>query len=77
MVVRPRCCARVGCCQYYEGVSRNANTFSVFWDNLLELVTTKVYVVKLFWEALRSKEPSVASAETTRIGEANQVASSK
>ena len=52
-------------------------TGSLCLCNLLELVTTKVYVVKLLGEALRSKEPSVASAETTRIGEANKVASSK
>ena len=52
-------------------------TPSLFLYNILELATTKVYVVKLLGEALRSKEPSVASAETTRIGEANQVASSK
>ena len=30
MVVRPRCCARVGCCQYNEAVSRNANGFFHF-----------------------------------------------
>ena len=52
-------------------------TPSLFLYNILELATTKVYVVKLLGEALRSKEPSVASAETTQIDEANQVASSK
>ena len=68
MVVRPRCCARVGCCQYYEAVSRNANGFSSFICILLLFTNTKVFRSKCFGEKLRvSKEPSVASTETIRI----------
>ena len=36
MVVRPRCRARVGRCQYYEPVSSNANGLFHFWGGALK-----------------------------------------